>query len=115
MIVVIFFFGVLEEIIVRRNRDKLLPKTYKILQCIYDNEIASDEQIIHWYESATDHSVIIDKNEADTIRSKAKVFYQWLKDQNDDEDEDEDDDDDGNEDNDNNEAEEEEQNEENAQ
>lgn len=81
------FFGVLEEFVCRRNPDEFLGKVYKILECIYDNDIAEEEDMLKWADLATDKAVIVDQDEAESIRQKAAPFIKWLR-ENDDEDDD---------------------------
>jgi len=87
------FFGVLEEFVCRRNPDAFLAKVYVILECLYDEEIVSEEDMLKWAELASDKAVIVDQEEAESIRANAAVFIQWLK-ENQDDSEDSDDDDD---------------------
>ena len=86
----LLFFGVLEEIIARRNREEFLGKTYKIIFTLWDKSIVNDDQILEWAESATDAPYhIVDKDEADEIQEKAKPFIEWLQEEEDEEDEEE--------------------------
>ena len=72
------FFGCLEEIIARRNPDLLLPKTYMILEAIYDLDIASEEQILNWYNTESDKALLLLRDEAEQVRKKAAPFIKWL-------------------------------------
>ena len=83
------FFGVLEEFVCRRNPDEFLGKVYKILECIYDNDIAEDEDKLKWADLPTDKAVIVDQDEAESIRSKAAPFIKWLRENEDESDDDE--------------------------
>eukprot|EP00486_Rosalina_sp_Unknown_P000353 CAMPEP_0201567062 /NCGR_PEP_ID=MMETSP0190_2-20130828/7334_1 /ASSEMBLY_ACC=CAM_ASM_000263 /TAXON_ID=37353 /ORGANISM="Rosalina sp." /LENGTH=418 /DNA_ID=CAMNT_0047986597 /DNA_START=42 /DNA_END=1298 /DNA_ORIENTATION=+ len=85
------FFGVLEEFVCRRNPDEFLGKVYKILECLYDNDIAEEDDMIKWAELDTDKAVIVDQDEAESIRQKAAPFIKWLR-ENDDESSEEDED-----------------------
>ena len=78
------FFGVLEEFVCRRNPDEFLGKVYKILECIYDAEIAEEEDMLKWADLATDKAVIVDQDEAASIREKAAPFIKWLRENEDD-------------------------------
>merc|ERR1712228_530699 len=42
------FFGVLEEFVCRRNPDQFLSKVYVIFECLYDEEIVTEEDMIKW-------------------------------------------------------------------
>merc|ERR1712048_356741 len=85
------FFGVLEEFVCRRNPDAFLAKVYVILECLYDEEIVSEEDMLKWAELASDKAVIVEQEEAESIRANAAVFIQWLRENEDDSDDDDDD------------------------
>eukprot|EP00484_Ammonia_sp_Unknown_P019208 CAMPEP_0197035278 /NCGR_PEP_ID=MMETSP1384-20130603/13122_1 /TAXON_ID=29189 /ORGANISM="Ammonia sp." /LENGTH=423 /DNA_ID=CAMNT_0042465323 /DNA_START=73 /DNA_END=1344 /DNA_ORIENTATION=+ len=92
------FFGVLEEFVCRRNPDQFLGKVYKILECLYDEEIVQEEDMLAWADLPADKAPIVEIEEATAIREKAAPFIKWLRDNedgDDDEEEEEDDDDDG--------------------
>merc|ERR1712130_199414 len=82
------FFGVLEEFVCRRNPDEFLGKVYKIFECLYDEDIVSEEDMIKWDELPTDKAVIVEQEEAESIRLKAKPFINWLRENEDDSDDD---------------------------
>merc|ERR1712154_301481 len=82
------FFGVLEEFVSRRNPDEFLGKVYKIFECLYDEDIVSEEDMIKWDELPTDKAVIVEQEEAESIRLKAKPFINWLRENEDDSDDD---------------------------
>ena len=90
----LLFIGVLEEIIAKRNREEFLRRTYKILCSLYENDVLTKEQILQWNNTATDQAVIVDKDDAEAIRVKAKPFIMYLENDDDDDDDDGDDDDD---------------------
>jgi len=79
---------VLEELLTRRN-EALLNHTKHILLTLYDAGIATDSQIVEWYESPTDHAVVVDNTEAVALRHKAKQFCEFLKEDMESSDEDE--------------------------
>eukprot|EP00483_Globobulimina_turgida_P012456 UN12479 len=83
------FCGVLEEFVCRRNPDAFLGKVYKIFECLYDEDIVSDEDMLLWADLATDKAVIVEQEEAQSIRDKAKPFIEWLRDNGDDDDDEE--------------------------
>eukprot|EP00488_Nonionellina_sp_1-RS-2012_P000337 TRINITY_DN10960_c0_g1_i1.p1 TRINITY_DN10960_c0_g1~~TRINITY_DN10960_c0_g1_i1.p1 ORF type:complete len:140 (-),score=46.11 TRINITY_DN10960_c0_g1_i1:120-509(-) len=89
------FMGVIEEFVCKRNPDALLGKVYKILECLYDEDIVSEDDILLWAERPTHQAMFVEKEDAETIREKATPFVQWLRD-NDDSDSDDDDGDDDN-------------------
>jgi len=76
------FFSCLEEILARRNKN-LLPKTYWILNALYDCDIVTEDQILNWYHSQGKNS-IIEKDELEDIRENAKPFVNWLEEEEDD-------------------------------
>eukprot|EP01083_Nonionella_stella_P003525 10143_1 len=84
------FFGVLEEFVCRRNKDEFLPKVYKILECLYDEDIVTDEDMLLWADLSTDKAVIVEQEEAQEIRERAKPFITWLRESQDDDDDDSD-------------------------
>eukprot|EP00483_Globobulimina_turgida_P002020 UN02022 len=73
------FCGVLEEFVCRRNPDAFLGKVYKIFECLYDEDIVSEEDMLLWADLATDKAVIVEQEEAQSIRDKAKPFITWLR------------------------------------
>ena len=80
------FFGVLEEFVCRRNPDEFLSKVYVIFECLYDEEIVTEEDMLKWDELPSDKAVIVEQEEAESIRAKAAPFITWLR-ENDDDDE----------------------------
>merc|ERR1712176_1303953 len=78
------FFGVLEEFVCPRNPDEFLAKVYVIFECLYDEEIVSEEDMIAWDELEADKAVIVDIEEAESIRAKAAPFITWLRENDDD-------------------------------
>jgi len=78
------FFACLEEIIAKRNPEMLLSKTPMILEAIYDNEIATEEQILAWHNTESDKSLLLLRDEAEQIRLKAMPFIKWLQETDDD-------------------------------
>jgi len=88
------FFGVFEEFVCRRNPDEFLSKVYMIFECLYDEEIVTEEDMIKWDELPCDKAVIVEQEEAESIRAKAAPFITWLKENDDDEDEDSEEEDD---------------------
>eukprot|EP01083_Nonionella_stella_P005964 17226_1 len=73
------FMGVLEEFVCKRNPEALLGKVYVILECVYDEEIVSDEDIILWADMPTDKAMFVEKDDAETIRERAAPLIKWLK------------------------------------
>lgn len=84
------FFGVLEEFVCRRNPDEFLSKVYVIFECLYDEEIVSEEDMLKWDELPCDKAVIVEQEEAESIRAKAAPFITWLRDNDEDESEEDD-------------------------
>jgi len=89
------FMGVFEEFVCRRNPLEFLDTVYKILLVLYDNDIVEEDDLLKWDALPHDKAVIVDQDEAQSIREKAAPFIKWLKESEEsDDDEDDDDDDD---------------------
>ena len=65
------FLATLEKLIALKM--DLLEHSYSILNCLYDEDIADEEEILEW------HSSVGNNNEAQLIRNKAKPFIKWLR------------------------------------
>ena len=65
------FLATLEKLIALKV--DLLEYSYSILNCLYDDDIVDEEEIIEWYSS------VCHNNEALLIRNKAKPFIEWLR------------------------------------
>jgi hypothetical protein len=70
---------VFEEFVLRRNPEAFLDSVYKILLCLYDNDIVGEEDLLAWADLETDKAVIVDQDEAERIREKAAPFIKWLR------------------------------------
>merc|ERR1712244_108502 len=68
------FLGVLEFMVLRRNPTALLSSVYKILHCLYDEDIAEEEHILAWADLAPDKALIVNEDEAKSIRQHAEPF-----------------------------------------
>jgi len=82
------FMGVFEEFVCRRNPTEFMPKVYKLLLALYDNDIVDEEDLLKWDALPHDKAVIVDQDEAQEIREKAAPFIKWLKESDSDDDSD---------------------------
>ena len=73
------FMGVFEEFVCRRNPTEFMPRVYKLLEALYDNDIMEEEDLLKWDALPHDKAVIVDGEEAQEIRQKAAPFIKWLK------------------------------------
>eukprot|EP01084_Bolivina_argentea_P078887 143158_1 len=90
------FLAYLEEIIIcKSNGNGLLNYTYKIFNCLYDEDIIGEDEINQWYVSKWEKRFsIINKEEGKLIREKVKPFVIWLQNAENDDDDDDDEDED---------------------
>jgi len=68
------FLAVMEQLILCKAN--LLNHSYAILNCLYDEDIFDEEEILEWYKS---NNGMVSDNEAQLIRDKALPFIEWLK------------------------------------
>jgi len=84
------FLSVIENYICKRDLDEDFEnKVYKLLTCLYDNEILDEEDILNWADTPVDKAMFVDSDDAERIRNKASVFINWLREDDEDEDEEE--------------------------
>ena len=65
---------------------------YVIFECLYDEEIVTEEDMLKWDELPSDKAVIVEQEEAESIRAKAAPIITWLRENDDDESEEEEED-----------------------
>ena len=79
----------IEDLIVNRSvGDVLLNRSYEIWQCLYDQDIVDEEDMMRWYESGDHGFRIISDGDAKVIRERAEPFIKWLQEAEEEEDED---------------------------
>ena len=72
--------------------DKLFPIVTPFLHTLYEADLYSEEFLVCWFESPPETSLTIPKPAAVELRSRAKVFIEWLKNADDEEEESEEED-----------------------
>lgn len=75
------FISVIENYICKRDLDEgFMNQVYKLLECLYDNEILDEEDLLTWNDTPTDKAMFVDPDDAEKIRIRARPFINWLRD-----------------------------------
>eukprot|EP00484_Ammonia_sp_Unknown_P024299 CAMPEP_0197051138 /NCGR_PEP_ID=MMETSP1384-20130603/25879_1 /TAXON_ID=29189 /ORGANISM="Ammonia sp." /LENGTH=368 /DNA_ID=CAMNT_0042483653 /DNA_START=154 /DNA_END=1260 /DNA_ORIENTATION=- len=75
------FLAYMEEMIMHKaGGDALLHHAYHIFNCLYDEDIIGEDEVMEWYHSKHGQNpfTIIRGDEYQTIRNKTKPFVEWL-------------------------------------
>jgi len=64
--------------------ENILPRSPIIIQALYDSDILEEDDILAWNESK--NPLIVEKEEADSVKKHCHLFIEWLQEEEGDED-----------------------------
>merc|ERR1719192_1563304 len=72
--------GVLQEFICKRDLPaEFMNNYYKVLECLYDEEICDENDLLLWADEPLDKALFVSRDEMEELKNKSAVFINWLR------------------------------------